>query len=247
MWTFHEALRKNRYPQHLSPNVSYVKRYGAFSIGNTKFVYFGERHNIQFSHPYSTNLELKFWTWFFDARVSRPSTRLAPNKNIKPATDKNKLLKVYISVSFYLGVSLKRSSFLLLIFFSGSWPVGLYIRISLPRAIDRGINTLYEPDAVFSRFLGSLNLKFLSLFISLILLHVLPISCSSFFLFFFLSFFFFSLSLSFLFLPLSSFFFFFSDWLASVLRMRSDRYRVQYIRGSLSRVASVVVIFSRQD
>ena len=41
--------------------------------------------------------------------------------------------------------------------------------------------------------------------------------------------------------------FLFSNWLASVVRMRSDRYYVQHIRGSLSWVASGVVGFSRRE
>ena len=66
----------------------------------------------------------------------------------------------------------------------------------------------------------------------------------------FLSFFVFSL---FRFLVFSFFFlyllffslFLFSNWLASVVRMRSDRYYVQYMRGSLSWVAGGMVAFGK--
>ena len=35
---------------------------------------------------------------------------------------------------------------------------------SLPSAIDDGLDTLYEPNAVFSQFLGSASIPFFSLF-----------------------------------------------------------------------------------
>ena len=41
--------------------------------------------------------------------------------------------------------------------------------------------------------------------------------------------------------------FLFPDLLASVVRMRSDRHYVRYIRGSLSSVASGIVGFSRRE
>ena len=120
---------------------------------------------------------------------------------------------------------------------------------SLPGAIDDALDTLYEPNAVFSQFLGSASMTFLLfsfpcfLFLSCLFLLFLPIL---YFLFSFLSFFVFSLSC--LFFPLSSFLcFFFSNRLASVVRMRSDRYYVQYIRGSLSWVASGIIGFSRRE
>ena len=69
---------------------------------------------------------------------------------------------------------------------------------SLPSAIDNAFDTLYEPNAVFSQFLGSASMTFFfSLFQSLLPLLVLP----------FLDF----LVFSFLFFPFSfSFFAFFS-------------------------------------
>ena len=68
----------------------------------------------------------------------------------------------------------------------------------------------------------------------------------SFLVFAFLSFFVFSLPcIFFLFLYLLFFsFFLFSNWLTSVVRMRSDRYYVQHARVSLSWVASGIVVFS---
>ena len=73
---------------------------------------------------------------------------------------------------------------------------------SLPGAIDDALDTLYEPTAIFSQFLGSASMTFLSLFLSLLPLRVL-----SFWLFFYcLSFFVFSLLC--LFFPFLSFIFF---------------------------------------
>ena len=116
---------------------------------------------------------------------------------------------------------------------------------SLASAIDDALDTLDEPNAVFfSQFLGSASMTFScfpflasSFFLSscLFLLFFLsflsfPFSFSSFLVFSFLSF----LLSSLLFFSL----FRFSNWLASVVPMRSGRYYVQYIRGSLSWVAS---------
>ena len=39
---------------------------------------------------------------------------------------------------------------------------------SLPSAIDDALDTLYEPNAVFSHFLGSAGMTFLSLFLTLL-------------------------------------------------------------------------------
>ena len=92
---------------------------------------------------------------------------------------------------------------------------------SLPSTIDDALDTLCEPNAVFSQFLGSASMNFSSF-------PFLASSC----LFFPFSFF----ALSFL-------GFFFYNRLASVVRMRSDRYHVQCIRDSLSWVASGTVGF----
>ena len=39
---------------------------------------------------------------------------------------------------------------------------------SLPSAIDDALDTLYEPNAVFSQFLGSASMTFFSLYLSLL-------------------------------------------------------------------------------
>ena len=67
---------------------------------------------------------------------------------------------------------------------------------SLPSAVD-ALDTLYEPNAVFSQFLGSASMTFFSFFFSLLPLLVL----------FFLAFLFFPFSLCFLSFPLLSLFF----------------------------------------
>ena len=117
---------------------------------------------------------------------------------------------------------------------------------SLPRTIDDALDTLYEPNAVFSQFLGSASMTFFFFLFSFpcfLFLSCLSLFFLSFLFFPFLSRFF--ASLSFLSFPLSSFVFFvfFPNGLASVVRMRSDRYYVQYIRGSLSWVAAVYSVF----
>ena len=74
---------------------------------------------------------------------------------------------------------------------------------SLPSAIDDALDTLYEPKAVFSQFLGSASMAFFPLFLSLLpllvfsflsfpfsFLRFLVFSFLSFILFSFLSFFF---------------------------------------------------------
>ena len=125
---------------------------------------------------------------------------------------------------------------------------------SLLNAIDDALDTLYEPNAVFSQFQWSASMTFFSLLLPLLLLVLsflafLVFSCFSRLFFSVLSFFVFSLSC--LFFPflylLFFFFFFFSNWLASVVRMFGDRYYMQYIRGSLSWVASGIVGFSRRE
>ena len=92
---------------------------------------------------------------------------------------------------------------------------------SLPSVIADALDTLYEPNAVFRQFLGSAIISMT--FFSLVPLR--PLLVSSFLLLFFLFFFRFLLSFSFL-----SFIFFslflFSNWLASVVRMRSNIYYV---------------------
>ena len=61
---------------------------------------------------------------------------------------------------------------------------------SLPSAIDDALDILYEPNAVFSQFLGSATMTFFSLFLSL--LPLLVLSFLAFLVFSFLSFIFFS-------------------------------------------------------
>ena len=79
---------------------------------------------------------------------------------------------------------------------------------SFPSAnVDDALDTLYEPNAVFSQFLGSASMTFFSLFLSLLPLLVLYFL--AFLVFSFLSFFLFRFfaSLSFLSFPLSYFLF----------------------------------------
>ena len=81
---------------------------------------------------------------------------------------------------------------------------------SLPSAIDDALDTLYEPNAVFSQFLGSASMTFFSLSLSLLPLLVLSsLAFLCLFFFSFLSFFVFSLCLFFPFLIFFSFFLFF--------------------------------------
>ena len=56
---------------------------------------------------------------------------------------------------------------------------------SLPSAIDDALDTLYDPNAVFSQFLGVASMTFLSLFLSL--LPFLVLSLLAFLVFSFLS------------------------------------------------------------
>ena len=63
---------------------------------------------------------------------------------------------------------------------------------SLPSAIDDALDTLYEPNAVFSQLLGSASMTF-SLFLSLLPLLVLSFLAFLFLSFLFFSFLFFSL------------------------------------------------------
>ena len=101
---------------------------------------------------------------------------------------------------------------------------------SLPSVIDDALDSLYEPNAVFSQFLGSASLTFFSLLFSL--LSLLVLSFLAFLVFSFLSFpFSFFAFFSFLFFPFSCYIFvislfLFSNWLASDVRVRSDRYYV---------------------
>ena len=117
---------------------------------------------------------------------------------------------------------------------------------SLPSAIDDALDTLYEPNAVFSQFLFTNRVCQYDIFFFFSFPCFLFLSCL--FLFFLSCLFFpflfcFSACLSFIPFPFSSFLFFvsfFSNWHVSVARVRSDRYYVQYryIRGSLPWVAS---------
>ena len=90
----------------------------------------------------------------------------------------------------------------------------------LPSAIDEALDTLYEPNAVFSRFLRSASMTFFSVFLCLV-----PLLTSLVYLAFLVF-----ISIPFLSFPfLSHIFislFLFSTWLASDVRMRSDRYHV---------------------
>ena len=82
---------------------------------------------------------------------------------------------------------------------------------SLPSAIDDALDTLYEPNAVFSQFLGSASMTFFSL--SLSWLPLLVLFFLAFVVLYFLSFplsFFRFVVFSFLSFPLSSFIFFVS-------------------------------------
>ena len=120
---------------------------------------------------------------------------------------------------------------------------------SLPSAID-ALDTLYEPNAVFSQFLGSASMTFF-LFPSLASSSCLVLSCFSCLFFSLLAFFFSFLLFSFLSFPFLSLLIFslflFSNRLASDVRMRSDRYYVYYICGGLSWAASGIVGFSRLE
>ena len=113
---------------------------------------------------------------------------------------------------------------------------------SLPSAIDDALDTLHEPNAVFSQFLGSASMTFFSLFLSLLPLLVLSFhNFSSFLLCSFLSF-------PFLYLRFFSFlcFFFPVDLhLSCVCVVIGTTW--QYIRGSISWVASGVVGFSSRE
>ena len=103
---------------------------------------------------------------------------------------------------------------------------------SLPNAIDDALDTLYEPNAVFSPVLWSASMTSFCLLFSLLPLLVLfsllllPFFFS--FLFCFSAFIYF---LSSLYLILFSLFLLQIDLRQSVVHMRCDRYYVQYIRG----------------
>ena len=140
---------------------------------------------------------------------------------------------------------------------------------SLLSAIDDALDTLYEPNAVFSQLLGSASITFFFLssfpcflFLSclfLLFLSFLFFSCFSclFFSFLFLSFLFFSFlsffvfSFSCLFFPFLHLFFsllvFPIDLRMSCVCVVIDTTCNIYIRGSLSWVASGVVGFSRRE
>ena len=77
---------------------------------------------------------------------------------------------------------------------------------SLSSAIDDALDTLYEPNAVFSQLLGSANMTFFSLFLSL-----LPLLVSSFLAFLVLSFLYFPFSF-FRFLVFSPLYLLFFSW-----------------------------------
>ena len=114
---------------------------------------------------------------------------------------------------------------------------------SLPSAIDDALDTLYEPNAVFSQFLGSATITFFRFSF----LCFLFLSCLSLFFLYFFSFLF-RFSLSCLFFPV--YFHFFVFFFPIDLRLSCacvDRYYVQYIRGSLSWVASGIDGFSRRE
>ena len=103
----------------------------------------------------------------------------------------------------------------------------------LSSAIDDALDILYEPNVVFSHFLGSASMIWFLFFRFLVLpLLVLYFSSFSCLVFSFLSFPFSFVHFG-VFSFLSFFFFFFSlflfsNQLASVVRMRSDSYYVQY-------------------
>ena len=103
---------------------------------------------------------------------------------------------------------------------------------SLLSAINDVLDILYEPNAVLSQFLGSASMTFSFSFPFLASSSCLVFSCFSCLFFSFLSF-----RFSFVFFLLSSLFvlflcllfcslFLLANWLASVVRMRSDRYYV---------------------
>ena len=101
---------------------------------------------------------------------------------------------------------------------------------SLPSATDDAIDTLYEPNAVFSQFLGSASMTFFFNFpfLAFSCCLVVFLAFLSFRLFPFLFRFFAFLYILFLF-----FLFFtvlFPNTLALVVRMRSDMYYVQYYK-----------------
>ena len=114
---------------------------------------------------------------------------------------------------------------------------------SLPSAIDDALDTVYVPNAVFSQFLGSASMAVFSLSLSLLFLLL---SCLFYYFFSFFVFPLMCLFFAFLYLHFCSRFLFFSR-LTSVVRMRSDRYYVQYTRGSFSWVANGIVDFSRRE
>ena len=105
---------------------------------------------------------------------------------------------------------------------------------SLPSAVDDALDIFYKPNAVFSQFLGSASITFFSFSFPCFLF----LSCFFFLFLLFLSFFSFPFLFVFCFLVFSSlsfilfsFFVLIFNRLTSVVRMRSDRYYVQYIRG----------------
>ena len=130
---------------------------------------------------------------------------------------------------------------------------------SLPGAIDDALDTLYEPKAVFSQFLGSASMTFFFPFFLLFFLLFFPfLASSSCLVFSCFSCLILSFPFLFRFVPLFCLYFpflyllFFSVFLfsnsrTSVVRMRSDRYYVQYIGGSFSWVASGIIGFSRRE
>ena len=118
---------------------------------------------------------------------------------------------------------------------------------SLPSAVDDALDTLYEPDAVFSQFLGSASKTFF--FFSLLFLA--SSSCLFLLLLFFLLFpFSFFHFLVFSFLPFV-FFYFLCFFFPIDLRLSCVcaviGTTMQYIRGSLSWVGSGMVGFSRRE
>ena len=102
-------------------------------------------------------------------------------------------------------------------------------------------DTLYEPTAVFSQFQGSASMTFFLLFLTLLPLFALSFLALLVFSFISFPFVVFRFLVSFIFFSFLCLIF--CDRLTSVVRMRSDRYYVQYIRGSLSWVASDIIGF----
>ena len=125
---------------------------------------------------------------------------------------------------------------------------------SHPSAIDAAFDTLYDLNAVFIQFLVSAKydlifslLLLLAPSLSRRLLFFLSFFLFYFLLFYFLFFFFFPLSFIFLY-NIFSLFSSFQLTCASVVRMRSDRYYVYHVGGSLSWVASGIIVgFSRRE